>query len=300
MTDPDQRSFLDKPSSPLIVNAIAYSLALVAAIVAGRQVEGSPLLVAFVGTLAATLVIFIGATLLKNTSLYDPYWSLQPPALAIFWIYSTETFGDPMRAGLVLFFTCFWSFRLTFNCFRRWKSMRQEDFRYTDYRQKLGKLYPLVDFFGMMLMPTVLVFLGSLPIYYVMTSGGGSTPLDAIAIVVTATAITFEVVADEQLHKFLLSNKGSDRVLRTGLWSWSRHPNYFGEVLFWWGLYLFALGTSTDLWWTGLGALLITLLFAFISVPMMQARKRERRPTYEQQVRDIPVLVPRLWRRGSR
>ncbi|TNE36385.1 MAG: DUF1295 domain-containing protein [Alphaproteobacteria bacterium] len=296
MTNPAQRSFLDKPSSPLIVNAFAYSLALAAAIFVGRQIDGSPLLVAFVGNLAATIVIFIGATLLKNTSLYDPYWSLQPPALAIYWIYSADTFGDPVRAGLVLFFTCFWSFRLTFNCFRRWENMRQEDFRYTDYRHKMGKFYPLIDFFGMMLMPTVLVFLGSVPIYYVITAGDGSTPLDAVAIVITAIAIGFEVVADEQLHKFLQTNQNSDKVLRTGLWAWSRHPNYFGEILFWWGLYLFTLGASPSHRWTGLGALLITLLFVFISVPMMQARKHARRPTYEQQVRDIPVLIPRLWR----
>lgn len=194
----------------------------------------------------------------------------------------------------MIFLVAFWSYRLTFNCFRRWSSMRHEDFRYTDFRNRLGKLYPFVDLFGMQMLPTVLVFLGSLPIYFAITEGtGGWHFFDVIAINVTLAAIAIELISDEQLHHFLQTNKDPDRVLTTGIWSWSRHPNYVGEILFWWGLYFFAMAASPTRWQLGLGALLITLLFVFISIPLMQNRKRSRRPTYEGQVSGISVLFPR-------
>jgi steroid 5-alpha reductase family enzyme len=294
--DPSEpTSFLDKKSGPLILCGLAYSLALLAAIwVGGKVTAVHPIAIAFWANIAATLVIFAFTTAFKNTSLYDPYWSVQPPLLAIYWLVTAQTYGASWRAGIVIFLVAFWSFRLTFNCFRRWQSLRHEDFRYTDYRNKMGKLYPLVDLFGMQMMPTLLVFLGSVPIYFAITGGAGSWNMfDVLAITVTTLAIALELIADEQLHSFLKTNKDPGKVLTSGLWSWSRHPNYVGEVLFWWGVYFFALAANPALWKAGFGALLITLLFVFISIPMMQTRKRERRPTYEAQVKGISVFFPR-------
>jgi steroid 5-alpha reductase family enzyme len=77
-----------------------------------------------------------------------------------------------------------------------------------------------------------------------------------------------------------------------GLWAYSRHPNYLGEVIFWWGLFLFALATDSDYWWTIIRPVAITTLFVFISIPLVEKRNRERRPGYEEYTKNIPVLFP--------
>jgi steroid 5-alpha reductase family enzyme len=83
-----------------------------------------------------------------------------------------------------------------------------------------------------------------------------------------------------------------------GLWAYSRHPNYFGEVTFWWGLFFFALAADTDYWWTIIGPAAITVLFTFISIPMMDKRNLARRPGYEERIKNIPALIP--WFRKTR
>jgi steroid 5-alpha reductase family enzyme len=79
-----------------------------------------------------------------------------------------------------------------------------------------------------------------------------------------------------------------------GLWAYSRHPNYFGEVMFWWGLFLFGLAADLGYWWTIIGPILITFLFAFISIPLMEKRSLERRPGYREITRIIPTFFPRF------
>ncbi|MEZ4374006.1 MAG: DUF1295 domain-containing protein [Polyangiaceae bacterium] len=88
------------------------------------------------------------------------------------------------------------------------------------------------------------------------------------------------------------------RVLERGLWSWSRHPNYFGEMMFWWGLALFGLAGNAAAWWAVSGALAITLMFRLASIPMMEKRMVERRPGYEQVRARVSMLVPWPPKRG--
>ena len=101
-----------------------------------------------------------------------------------------------------------------------------------------------------------------------------------------------ELIADLQLHAFIKNRKPGE-FIRTGLWAWSRHPNYFGEVLFWWGLMLFGLAAYPEgWWWLILGALAMTLMFVVVSIPMMDKRSCERRPGYDAFMRQVPMLVP--------
>jgi steroid 5-alpha reductase family enzyme len=148
---------------------------------------------------------------------------------------------------------------------------------------------------GIHLMPTLMVFAGCLPLYPAMATATRPLGLlDAAAALVTGGAIWLEATADRQLVRFRRSNPPPEAFLDTGVWSRCRHPNYLGEIGFWWGVYLFALAADPSAWWAGVGALAITLLFRFVSLGLIDRRMLERRPAYEQRMATTPALVPRL------
>lgn len=285
-------------AGPLAACAIIYALALGAgALTLSLLPEGegmwAPVWRLLLADMVATIVVFAMASLVRNSSIYDPYWSLAPPVLMVWWMMRPESGDLVLREILVLGLVLIWAVRLTINCFRRWRDLNAEDFRYVDLRARSGRLYPLVDLFGIQLMPTLLVFLCCLPLWSVTRSAAPPGVLDVLAFIVTAGAIAIEAVADEQLRTFTRTNRTPGKVCDIGLWRWSQHPNYFGEIAFWWGVWLFGLAAAPDLWWLVAGPVAMTALFVFISVPMMLARKRARRPDYDAQVQGRAVLIPR-------
>jgi len=176
--------------------------------------------------------------------------------------------------------------------------LAKEDFRYADFRRRFGRLYWPVSFLGIHLFPTVMVFLGCLPMYAIASPGAdGLGWLDAVATLVTLGAIALAFLADEQLRGFRGDPVNRGRCIRTGLWAHSRHPNYLGEITTWWGFWLFALSAGHAWWWTGAGAAAITFMFVFVSVPMMERRALATRTGYEAYRRQTPMLLPRLRRR---
>jgi steroid 5-alpha reductase family enzyme len=139
----------------------------------------------------------------------------------------------------------------------------------------------------------LVVFLGCLSLYPALSVGENSFgPLDGIAIAITAGAIIIEATADEQLLRFVRKKQQPGQIMATGLWAYSRHPNYFGEITFWWGLFLFGLAADSGYWWTVVGPLAITALFLFVSIPMMEKRNMERRPAYEERRKKVSALIP--------
>ncbi|HZO14993.1 MAG TPA: DUF1295 domain-containing protein, partial [Polyangiaceae bacterium] len=94
------------------------------------------------------------------------------------------------------------------------------------------------------------------------------------------------------LHRFTQENRDPHRILDTGLWAWSRHPNYLGEVLFWWGLFFFAIATDRSAWWTIAGPLAITGMFVFVSIPLIEKRMLHKRPHYAAHQARVPSLLP--------
>jgi steroid 5-alpha reductase family enzyme len=116
--------------------------------------------------------------------------------------------------------------------------------------------------------------------------------LDAVAIVVLMGAIVLAFVADEQLRVFRRDPLNQGRCIASGLWAYSRHPNYLGEIATWWGLWLFALAAGIRWWWTVVGAVSVTLLFVFLSVPMMERRALATREGYGEYRERTPMLIP--------
>ena len=245
------------------------------------------------GDLAATLAIFGFSLLWRNSSVYDPYWSIVPPLFSVgFWALGAEM---DLRSLLHAAIVGIWAARLTFNWIRGWGGLDHEDFRYRDLQKKFGTgaLYWLVSFAGLHLFPTVLVLVAMLP--SVALYGERDTGLGLFGVLGALTmlaGIGLELVADEQLRAFSKSKTSRDAICDVGVWRLSRHPNYFGEILFWTGPLLMALGTGRFQWWMTLGPLSILGLFLFASIPMMEGRQLARKPAYAEYKRRTSMLVP--------
>lgn len=272
---------------------LAYTVTLAAGALA---LYGLPLKApydALAADLVATVVIFAFSLGYRNSSFYDAYWSVIPPLLALHWYAMAPAAIDPLRALCVLALVTLWALRLTANWALHWGGLGHEDWRYPLVRQKAGRFAVAADFAGIHLFPTLQVFLGCLPVYAVMSLGTAPFGLlDLLAAGVTLGAIVIETLADRQLHAFA-ARRTPGSFIQEGLWAWSRHPNYFGELSFWWGLMLFGLASAPAAWfWVIPGALAMTLMFCFASIPLMEQRSLARRPGYADYRQRVWALVP--------
>lgn len=276
-----------------LVIAAVYALALAVAVGLSVSVLSGlhPLWVVALADLAATLLVFAASVWLDNSSTYDAYWSVAPIAIAGY-LAQLSVDGDPLRQGLVVGLVTWWGVRLTFNWARGWSGLEHEDWRYEHFRRKTGRWYWLVSLFGIHLFPTLQVFVGCLALWPALSSPRPMGWLDAFAALVTCSAIATEAVADRQLRAFVSGPKRPGAVLERGLWAWSRHPNYLGEMMFWWGLGLFALAADPGAYWALAGALAISLMFRLVSIPLLEQRMVERRPAFAQVQTRISMLLP--------
>ena len=251
----------------------------------------------FSADILATFVVFIFSFAFNNSSIYDPYWSVIPPFIVVYLIQLFPD-GNSVRQFIILILVFFWSIRLTINWLRSWQGLKHEDWRYISIAQKTGKLYWPVSFLGIHLMPTIFVFLGCLPLWFSLSNSTPFNFYDLIATVFTFCAILTEWISDEQLFRFRKLRQENSN-MESGLWAISRHPNYLGEINFWIGIFLFVLSSSKfsglNGLWTGIGFIAMILLFNFISIPMMEKRNLIRKSDYEEYMRKVPALIPRLF-----
>lgn len=252
-----------------------------------------PIAVTLAADLVATAVVFGVSLLVANASLYDPYWSVAPPVVVIAWAWAGH--APAARRVLVTLLVTIWGVRLTLNWASGWRGLGHEDWRYVQLRDSTRGRLPwwLVSLGGIQLMPTLLVFAGLLSLWPATTGGRPFGALDLLAGLVIAAAIATEAVADWQLRHFTADPAHRGEVAETGLWRYSRHPNYLGEICFWWGLWLFGLASAPAWWWTVIGPAAMVILFVFASVPMMDKRLLDRRPQYAAYLREVPALLPR-------
>lgn len=288
----------------LTIVAFAYLSAALTAwgLVRLLPADMHPLWVAAIADVGATFVVFGWSVANDNSSVYDPYWSVAPLMIAP-WLALHPQAVDAvgLRQALVLGFVFAWGLRLTFSWARGWQGMRHEDWRYVDLRRSSGRFYWVVSLLGLHLMPTLMVFGGCLALWPALVVG--SAPLgwlDGVGVLLCTVAIACEAVADRQLHEFRRSSPPPGTILARGLWGWSRHPNYFGEITLWWGLLAFALAAAPGTWWPTAGPVAITLLFTFISIPMIERRMHARREGWPEHCRRVSVLVPWPPRRAAR
>ncbi len=244
------------------------------------------LLVADIGY---TVYIYIWSLILKNASLYDPYWSVIPPVLLIL---VAIYVGQPLSMGVIfmLFAISFWAIRLTYNWIKHWTGFDYLDWRYQDFKDANPKLYWLTNLFGIQLTPTLVVFTQLVLGTYVVIQNPPLNALTVIGTLLIITAAVIQFIADAQMDAFKKANKGSKKCIDEGLWRLSRHPNYFGEISVWWGLYLIYFSIEGFNPWI-ISPILMTALFWFISIPMMEKKILKTRPEYEVYQATVSKLI---------
>jgi len=287
-----------KAHSVVLVGA-AYAVAVAtgaAWLVCGVH-TGGLLLDTLIADLLTTLVIFAFSRAYGNSSFYDAYWSVIPPVLLCYWW--SQSGLQQLRCWLIAAVVLLWAIRLTANWLYSFPGLHHEDWRYPMFREKAGRWEFLVDLVTIHLIPTLLVFAGMLPVYAAVTWPRGDIGwLTGAAFVMGLAAVALELVADVQMHRFV-RHKSEGEAMDRGLWSWSRHPNYFGEFSFWVSLALFGVAVSpSDAWWLCLGALGMLGMFLGGSIPMMETRSLERRPEYHRVIDRVSRFVPRPPRRA--
>jgi steroid 5-alpha reductase family enzyme len=272
---------------------LAYAAAFALALIVGRAMTGyHPLVVALVADSAATIAVFAFSMAFDNSSFYDAYWSVAPLPIAWYWSTVDAAAGaNAVRQDMVLFALALWGARLTWNWYRGWHGLDHEDWRYVDIRAKSGKAWPLASLAGVHFFPTFIVFAGLLSAWSAMVSPAPLGLLDLAGFVVAVGATVVEGLADQQLRHYLDRRSSHEEILASGLWKYSRHPNYFGENMLWWGLALFGLAADPH-WWSVAGAVAITVMFVFVSIPLLDERSAARRPGYREHMRRVSALVP--------
>jgi steroid 5-alpha reductase family enzyme len=249
----------------------------------------------FYADLVATVVVFAGSMVLRNSSVYDPYWSVAPPLIVAGWLVADEG-GVHGRQALVLILVTLWAVRLTANWVTGWRGLAHEDWRYVQIREQTTGRLPwwLVTFTGIHLVPTLVVFLALIAAWPGLHGYKRLGLIDLLAVVVMLGSILLEAISDRQLRAFAGKPENAGKTVDIGPWRWSRHPNYLGEIGIWWGLWLFGLAADPSWWWTVIGPLAMVALFAGVSVPLMEKRNLARRPDYAAYQRRVAMLVPGL------
>ncbi|MDR1909372.1 MAG: DUF1295 domain-containing protein [Spirochaetaceae bacterium] len=257
-----------------------------------------PLAALFIADSAATVMVYIFNLVFGNASLYDPYWSVQPPLLlAAFYL----AYGAPFQAAHLWAVVplLLWAIRLTANWALGFDNLAWQDWRYRDIKQRYPRYEKLIVFWGIMYMPTVLVFLGVIPLWYMVNTPELNPLLPCLGGSVIVTGTLLECIADREMRRYKAAGASRGPYIYSGIWKYSRHPNYLGEMLIWTGLFIAGLQNFHPL--SLPGVLCIIALFMAISIPMMEKHLLARTPLYRTYQQNVPVLLPLPpFRRGPR
>lgn len=268
--------------------AVIYILAAAALI--GVYVLLIPTTVPFwcillIADVAATVVVFIFSLIFGNASVYDPYWSVMPIIIVV----AYAIFMPTATALIPIITVLVWGVRLTANWAYTFKGLTHQDWRYTMLKEKTGKLYFFVNFLGIHLVPTLVVYGCILPVVFIFVEEPEFNAGIAAFCGVSLCAVLLQGIADCTMHKF--RKDGTGGFIRTGVWKYSRHPNYLGEILMWWGIALAAVCVMPDKWWLIAGAVSNTMLFLFISIPLADGHQ-SRKEGFEEYKKNTRMLLP--------
>jgi steroid 5-alpha reductase family enzyme len=219
----------------------------------------------------------------------DCMWSLFFLMTAI----TSATLIDEMslRTVVILVLVGVWALRLSI--YIGWRNWGKEDLRYAVIRQNNEPHFWIKSFYIVFAFQAVLAWVISYPLFVSIQSAVPFHFLDIIALNLVLLGLYWEIVADWQLAKFKAHPANKGKVMNQGLWRYSRHPNYFGECLIWWGFYLFAL--ASDAWWAIFSPILMTILLLKISgVALLESTIVERRPDYADYIAKTNAFIPGL------
>ena len=274
-----------RPASFWIVG-IVYVLAAVVGIVSYIYIPGPWQLRLLIADVAATVFTFVFSLIFKNASVYDPYWSVQPIVIVV--AFATQATVSPLRIALIAAI-CLWGVRLTANWAYTFHGLHHQDWRYTMLCEKTGKFYLIINFVGIHMVPTLVVYGCTLPAVYAMLNDAPANAGCFLFLCLSAGAVVLQGTADFQMHRFRKAKTGG--FIRCGLWKYSRHPNYLGEILMWWGIGLSVVCAFPQRWYLCAGAVANTVLFLAVSIPMADNRQ-SRKPGFSEYKKQTRMLLP--------
>ena len=277
-----------KQSRPIsfIVVALVYMIATVVGVLVYRALDLDWWLSLLMADLLATVATFIFSLIFKNASVYDPYWSVQPPVILVAFAIGREL---TLLGILLLLVISFWAIRLTANWAYTFANLNHQDWRYTMLKEKTGVFYPIINFVGIHMVPTLVVYGCVLPAVYAIREALSANIPSIICLCVSLGAAVMQGIADIQMHKYRKNRNGA--FIRIGLWKYSRHPNYLGEILMWWGVGLSVIFASPSTWYLAAGAVANTILFLAVSIPMADGRQ-SRKAGFAEYKAETRMLLP--------
>lgn len=238
--------------------------------------------------LIMAFVTWILSLSLRDVSIVDSAWSIMFLGASI--VYFLNASSMDMRSTIILGMVTLWAIRLFAHLtWRNWGE--PEDKRYQAIREKYSPNFAIKSLFIIFMFQAMLAWIITMPLYASLTRTGISPMLDLLGITLWIFGLSFESIADWQLARFKSRAENNGKVMDKGLWRYSRHPNYFGECLIWWGFYLLAV--SSGGWWTIIAPLLITwLLLKFSGVVMLEETIVDRRPAYADYIKRTNAFIP--------
>ena len=273
-------------AASFIVVMLVYVIAAAAGIALYNMLDLSWWLSLLIADVAATVLTFIFSIIFGNASVYDPYWSVQPPVILVAFAFGGELnlFGI-----LLLAVVFFWAIRLTANWAYTFGGLDHQDWRYTMLKEKTGVFYPVINFVGIHMVPTLVVYGCTVPAVYAINNALVANIGSIVCLCISLGAAVMQGIADIQMHRYRKNRDGA--FIRIGLWKYSRHPNYLGEILMWWGVAVSVICIAPSVWYLAAGALANTALFLAVSIPLADGRqsKKEGFSEYKKQTR---ILLP--------
>ena len=247
--------------------------------------------------IALSVIVFLMVILwlisipLKNVSIVDAFWGMGFVVVnATYFILEPHSYT---RTIVVLALVSIWGIRLSAYLFKR-NYGKEEDFRYQEFRRHYGvNRYWWVSFFQVFILQGSLIMIVSLPLFgiYGETANNELNSIDYIALLCWCIGFLFESVGDYQLTKFKKNPANKGAILKTGLWRYTRHPNYFGDATVWFSFGLFSVASGG--YWHFIGALVMIYLIIKISgVAMLEKSLKKTKPGYKEYVESTNTFIP--------
>lgn len=239
--------------------------------------------------LMMTLLWLLSLTV-KNSSIVDIFWG-SGFILIVWLVFALAPQGYLPRRQLVAVLVTIWGARLALHIGNRNRG-KPEDFRYARWREENGPRWWYVSYFKVFLLQGSIMWILSAPLIAAQASGFPAilTPLDLLGFCIWGAGLLFEAIADAQLAQFKRQSSNRGKILTSGLWKYSRHPNYFGEAVLWWGYFTIALAAGA--WWTIFAPMLMTYLLVRVSGVSMLERTMKDRPGYETYMKKTSAFLP--------
>lgn len=241
------------------------------------------------------IIIFIIAQIKKDNSIVDIGWGpgFLLIALTLLSVNGKAGYKELILTGMILL----WSLRLALHIFYRSRG-KSEDFRYAQWRKDWGEKAVINAFIRVFMLQGILMLIIAIPIVIVFNDSSGQlTIFNYIGLIIFVFGFSFESIGDYQLVSFKKNPGNKGKIITSGLWKITRHPNYFGEAVLWWGIGLFTIGSEFFLF-ALIGPLFLNLLLLYVSgVPMLE-KKYDGNPDWEKYKKQTPMFIPFFGRKG--